>query len=70
MQSLNKTPKKTETGDLSSYKAGVKVFHKKFGEGVINSVEAEGDDLKVDITFDKAGHKRLMANFAGLQILD
>ena len=70
LQSLNKTPKKTETGDLSSYKAGVKVFHKKFGEGVINSVEAEGDDLKVDITFDKAGHKRLMANFAGLQILD
>ena len=70
LQSLNKTPKKTETGDLSSYKAGVKVFQKKFGEGVINSEEAEGDDLKVDNTFDKAGHKRLMANFAGLQFLD
>ena len=70
LQSLNKTPKKAEGGDLSSYKAGVKVFHKKFGEGVINSVEAEGDDLKVDIIFDKAGHKRLMANFAGLQIID
>ena len=69
LQSLNKAPKKTESGDLSAYKAGVKVFHKKFGEGVINSVEAEGDDLKVDITFDKVGHKRLMANFAGLQIL-
>ena len=28
-----------------------------------------GDDLKVDIDFDKFGHKRLMAKFAGLEIL-
>ena len=69
LQSLNKKPA-SEGTDLSKYKAGVKVFHKKFGEGTINSVEPEGDDLKVDITFDKVGHKRLMANFAGLQILE
>ena len=46
------------------------VYHKKFGEGVINSVEAEGEDLKVDINFNKVGHKRLMAKFAGLEIID
>ena len=56
--------------DLSLYKAGVKVYHKKFGEGVINSVETEGEDLKVDISFEKVGHKRLMAKFAGLEIID
>ena len=70
LESLKKSPKKAEGASLSEYKAGVKVFHKKFGEGVINFVEAEGDDLKVDITFEKAGHKRLMANFAGLQIVE
>lgn len=33
-------------------------------------IEQEGDDLKVDIQFDKAGHKRLMAKFAGLEIVE
>ena len=56
--------------DLSKYKAGVRIFHKKFGEGIINKVEPEGEDLKVDINFDKAGHKRLMAKYANLEIRD
>ena len=59
----------SNTADLSQYKAGVRVFHKKFGEGTINLVEPEGEDLKVDINFDKAGHKRLMAKFANLEII-
>ena len=56
--------------DLSKYEAGVRVFHKKFGEGTINMVEPEGEDLKVDINFDKAGHKRLMAKYANLEIIE
>ncbi len=68
LKSLNKN--KNDNIDLSAYKAGVRVFHKKFGEGIINSVETEGEDLKVDINFEKAGHKRLMAKFAGLEIID
>ena len=55
--------------DLSKYEAGVRVYHKKFGEGTINTVEPEGEDLKVDINFDKVGHKRLMAKFAKLEII-
>ena len=55
--------------DLSKYKIGVSVYHKKFGEGVITEMEQEGDDLKLDINFTKVGHKRLMANFAGLEIV-
>ena len=43
----NKSAKKVV--DLSRYDAGVKVYHKKFGEGVITKTEPEGDDLKVDI---------------------
>ncbi len=68
---LNSLGKKT-TGnqvDLSQYKAGIRISHKKFGEGVISNVEPEGDDLKVDIQFDKVGHKRLMAKFANLEII-
>ena len=61
--------KNKEKVDLAKYEAGVKVFHKKFGEGTINYVEPEGDDLKVDINFDKVGHKRLMAKFANLEVI-
>lgn len=68
---LNQLDKKKEAKiDFSQYQAGKRVYHKKFGEGTINFVEKEGDDLKVDIQFDKAGHKRLMAKFAGLEILE
>jgi DNA helicase-2/ATP-dependent DNA helicase PcrA len=69
LASLNSKPKTAANVDLDAYTAGTKVFHKKFGEGVISKVEAEGDDLKVDIDFEKVGHKRLMAKFAGLEIL-
>ena len=68
LQSLNKKTNDV-TVDLSKYEAGVKVFHKKFGNGIISKVEQEGEDLKVDIDFEKVGHKRLMAKFAGLEIL-
>ena len=66
----NLTKKSSGTNvDLSKYKEGVRIYHKKFGEGVISNVEPEGDDLKVDIQFDKVGHKRLMAKFAKLEII-
>ena len=67
LNSLNKPKQET---DISIYKAGMRIYHKKFGEGTINSVEQEGEDAKVDINFDKAGHKRLMAKYAGLEIID
>ena len=66
---LNNLNKPKQNVDISKYEAGQRINHKKFGEGIINYVEQEGDDLKVDITFDKVGHKRLMAKFAGLEIL-
>lgn len=58
----------TSNIDFSQYVAGARVYHKRFGEGTINYVEPEGNDLKVDINFDKSGHKRLMAKFANLTI--
>ena len=67
LNNLNKP--KSNGVDVSKYQAGQRISHKKFGEGTINYVEQEGDDLKVDINFDKVGHKRLMAKFAGLEII-
>ena len=69
LSNLGKKSDKKQEVDLSQYQAGVRVFHKKFGEGTINLVEPEGEDLKVDINFDKVGHKRLMAKFANLEVI-
>lgn len=67
---LNSLNRKSCEVDLSKFRSGVTVYHKKFGEGVINSVEKEGDDLKLDINFEKFGHKRLMAKYANLEIIN
>ncbi len=60
---------KNKEVDITKYQEGQRIYHKKFGEGTINKIEAEGDDAKIDINFDKVGHKGLMAKFAGLEIL-
>ena len=70
LNNLGKKGSNSKQVDLSQYEAGVRVFHKKFGEGIINLVEPEGEDLKVDINFDKVGHKRLMAKYANLEIIE
>ena len=69
LNSLSKTNKNNEC-DLQKYKEGQRIYHKKFGEGTINIIEPEGEDLKVDIIFDKVGHKRLMAKYANLEIIE
>ena len=68
---LNSIKQNNQTNDvdLSKYQVGQRVYHKKFGEGTITKLEQEGNDIKVDLEFDKAGHKRLMAKFAGLEII-
>ena len=64
------TKKSNANVDLTKFKEGQRVFHKKFGEGTIKVIEPEGDDLKLDISFDKVGNKRLMAKYAGLEIIN
>ena len=66
----NLQAKKMPSIDVTKYKEGQRIYHKKFGEGTITKLEKEGDDYKVDIEFTKFGHKRLMAQFAGLEILE
>lgn len=50
----------------NTYAIGDTVVHKAFGTGVILSVKPMGNDQLLEIAFDKAGTKKVMANFAKL----
>ena len=62
----------TTTGGVatkSRYSAGQRVEHPKFGVGIIQRVDAAGDDNKLVIKFDSVGEKTLMEKFAKLEKL-
>ena len=50
-----------------SYSVGDTVRHKSFGTGVILSTQPMGNDTLLEVAFDRAGTKKLMANFAKLE---
>ena len=50
-----------------SFSAGDRVTHKVFGEGTVLSVKPMGNDNLLEIAFDKAGTKKIMANFAKVE---
>ena len=60
---VNSAP--TNTG--KSYAVGDTVIHKTFGTGIILSAVPMGNDTLLEVAFDKAGTKKLMANFAKLE---
>ena len=49
------------------YKKGDCVFHKVFGRGMIMKTEKMGNDTMLEVAFDKAGTKTLMANFSKME---
>ncbi|MDR0315174.1 MAG: UvrD-helicase domain-containing protein [Oscillospiraceae bacterium] len=49
-----------------TYNKGDTVTHRTFGTGVVLVVQPMGNDTLLEIAFDKAGTKKLMANFAKL----
>ena len=59
------TQKAAPTG--KTYKVGSAVRHKAFGEGIIINATPMGNDTLLEISFSKAGTKRVMANFARLE---
>ena len=58
-----------KSNNTLKYKVGMEVKHKKFGVGIIENIEPEGDDFKLEIMFDGSGFKRLMANYTPLEII-
>ena len=60
------TGKASSTNASVSYSIGDTVSHKAFGTGVVLNVTPMGNDSLIEIAFEKAGTKKLMANFAKL----
>ena len=46
-----------------------KVYHERFGEGIVEDIEGEGDNIRAKINFKKSGEKKLLLKFAKLKIL-
>ncbi|MEE9160626.1 MAG: DNA helicase II [Gammaproteobacteria bacterium] len=54
------------TGE-EAYKLGQRVSHAKFGEGVILNLEGSGGNTRVQVNFEEAGSKWLVAEYAKLE---
>ena len=52
-----------------AFRAGQRVKHVTFGEGIVIETRIERNDEEVTVAFKKAGIKRLLASFANLQKL-
>lgn len=53
----------------SKYRAGTKVQHKLWGEGIVLDSRIQDDDEIVDVVFESVGIKRLAASLANLAII-
>ena len=53
----------------TTYTVGDEVLHKVFGKGMVVHTEKMGSDTLLEIAFDKAGTKKLMANFCKMEKL-
>ncbi|MDD6659828.1 MAG: UvrD-helicase domain-containing protein [Eubacteriales bacterium] len=71
-QSSSSAHKFGQTGNAAQksnvdYKVGDTVIHKSFGMGTILTVTPMGGDMLLEVAFDKAGTKKMMANYARLE---
>lgn len=51
------------------FKAGMRVRHEQFGDGIVLSRERTGNDIKLVVTFSRVGRKSLIERFAKLKAL-
>ncbi len=52
------------------YRAGMRVRHRTFGEGIVVESQMQGGDEEIAVQFESAGMKHLLAGFAALEILE
>ena len=55
--------------ESAEMRPGVKVRHPLFGVGTVLRRDGDGDDLKLTVTFAGVGAKKLVARYAGLELL-
>ena len=66
-RSSQKADEGSKAGPL--FKAGVRVRHEQFGDGIVLSRERSGNDIKLVVTFSRVGKKVLMEKYAKLKAL-
>lgn len=71
-QSSNSAHKFGQAGNAAQksnvdYNVGDTVSHKSFGTGTILTITPMGGDMLLEVAFDKAGTKKMMANYARLE---
>lgn len=71
-QSSNSAHKFGQAGNAAqksnvNYNVGDTVSHKSFGTGTILTITPMGGDMLLEVAFDKAGTKKMMANYARLE---
>jgi DNA helicase-2/ATP-dependent DNA helicase PcrA len=54
--------------DSDTLKLGQRVFHQKFGEGVVLNYEGQGRHARVQVNFENAGSKWLVMEYANLVV--
>jgi DNA helicase-2/ATP-dependent DNA helicase PcrA len=57
------------SGRGSIIKAGARVRHDKFGDGIVLSRERSGNNIKLVVTFSRVGRKSLIEQYAKLKVL-
>ena len=55
---------------VTRYKAGQKVRHARFGDGIVIEAKPTGADTEITVAFGTVGIKRLAASFAKLDLVD
>lgn len=53
----------------SGFEIGNHVRHERFGEGVIQNIEAMNDDYKLTILFNEFGEKKILRKYANLTLI-
>ena len=57
------------TADDAAIRPGIKVRHPLFGVGTVLRREGDGADFKVTVSFPGVGAKKLVARYAGLEVV-
>ncbi len=65
----NGKPENTENAEIGRLKEGTKVYHDRFGKGIVMAIEEEGQNAMAIVNFDTAGQKNLLLKYAKLRIL-
>jgi DNA helicase-2/ATP-dependent DNA helicase PcrA len=52
------------------FRAGQRVLHEVFGEGMVLESHSRGDDQIVTVNFEDGGEKRLIASLSPMEVLE